>query len=1365
MDAGADQIADEGSVVSLTGAIFSDLGILDTHAATIEWGDGSPPVEGLVDQTLRTVYGTHVYADNGVYTVLVTITDDDGASASDSFEVTVHNVAPVITSLGIEPALGVPGVPLTLSCGFTDPGTGDTCTATVDWGDGTIDEITGMQATDLFVIDHTYYAGSVFDLVVTVTDDDGGFDQAAREVMVTGVAVKDGVLYIAGTAGDDTVYVSKPVEPIGWWRFDETSGPTAADSAGDPQDGTYFGRWLDLDDAGPDVAFDSGTSTEFHNRSSEYVAVAHDAVFEVAGGTIQLWFNTDSTCGRQTLFSKDHYGFGEGGHLNIALDGAWLEVRLQSPEASYYVRADKPVAQDAWYHLAFSFGPQGMKLYLDGELVGENAYTGGLAGNQEPIVIGGSLIWNRCDGDDLERLKVKESFDGHIDEVAFFGDELSAEQIRQLLDRGPAAVTSQDGPVVRVYADFLEDPGHIRTFAADNIYQGIKVYLGAGDDEAAIDGYIDLPLFMDGSEGDDRLTAGAGPAEMYGRDGDDILAGGPAGDLLDGGEGDDLLEGGPGDDILLGGAGDDHLIGGPGDDILDGGPGYDIVSGERILPVAYWSFNETGGWVIADSAGEPQDGTFFGSHPDLDDPGPPESVAPFGAETGAHFHRWINEYVAVAHDEAFEVPEGTVALWFQVDCTRETLFSKDHLGYGDGGHLNIAVVGARLEVRLQSEEDSYYILTGDLVQSGQWYHLAFTFGSAGMKLYLDGKLVGENAYTGGLAENQEPIVIGGSLEWNSYDGDDFRKLQVREPFDGHIDEVAFYALALSAGQIQQLMLYGPLGAGGGMSPAGYSGALGDYLVGFEEGALAVADTRPASPVAIAYWSLNETGGWVVADSAGEPQDGTFFGSHPDLDDPGPPESVAPFGSETAADFHHSSNDYIAIAHDEAFEVSEGTVQLWFNADRTWGEQGLLSKDHLSYGDGGHLDIALDGSRLEARLQSAEQSYTIRTEPLIEKNTWYQVTFTFGPEGMRLYLDGELVGENPYTGGLEGNRQPLVIGGSLEWNNYCGDDLRKLQVRESFDGHIDEVAFYGEALTVEQIQQSMSEGPLGVRSAHETGTIDGTDRLVGAELLVFGDGGIVYVLGAGSENPGQLSAAEVQELAGAGPLVILGPEGEPLSLEGAWINRGEEIIGETAYVRWVHGTSQAVVLALAGVEVAPEEELAPILPVAHFPGSSKECIAVPHDQALELEEGTVALWFQADSIYGRQTLLSKDGCGYGNGGHLDISLVGGRIEVRLQSANDSYYIQTGKLVKRGEPVHLAFTFGSQGMKLYLDGELVGENPYTGGLEGNREPLVIGGSIWANGKIHDSFDGRIDEAAIFGVALDGDQIEQLIAAGCP
>ncbi len=88
-----------------------------------------------------------------------------------------------------------------------------------------------------------------------------------------------------------------------------------------------------------------------------------------------------------------------------------------------------------------------------------------------------------------------------------------------------------------------------------------------------------------------------------------------------------------------------------------------------------------------------------------------------------------------------------------------------------------------------------------------------------MKLYLDGVLIGENAFTGGLTANREPIVIGGSNRTNRNDSGDLDKLKIIQPFNGFIDEVAVYGQALTAGQIGQSMAQGALRVSEGASSA------------------------------------------------------------------------------------------------------------------------------------------------------------------------------------------------------------------------------------------------------------------------------------------------------------------------------------------------------------------------------------------------------------------------------------------------------------------------------------------------------------------------------------------------------------------
>jgi Ca2+-binding RTX toxin-like protein len=81
-------------------------------------------------------------------------------------------------------------------------------------------------------------------------------------------------------------------------------------------------------------------------------------------------------------------------------------------------------------------------------------------------------------------------------------------------------------------------------------------YGGAGDDDIQVAGSINLPAWLYGGDGNDRLKGGAGNDVLLGGAGDDFLAGDSGRDLLIGGTGADRILGNADDDILIAGTTD-----------------------------------------------------------------------------------------------------------------------------------------------------------------------------------------------------------------------------------------------------------------------------------------------------------------------------------------------------------------------------------------------------------------------------------------------------------------------------------------------------------------------------------------------------------------------------------------------------------------------------------------------------------------------------------------------------------------------------------------------------------------------------------------------------------------------------------------
>lgn len=99
LDSIADQAATAGQLFNFT-MTFSDAGILDTHAGSIDYGDGTTPESGIVVGSGGggTISGNHIFGNGGTNTVTVTLDDDDGGSDRVTFQVVVDspNLAPLV---------------------------------------------------------------------------------------------------------------------------------------------------------------------------------------------------------------------------------------------------------------------------------------------------------------------------------------------------------------------------------------------------------------------------------------------------------------------------------------------------------------------------------------------------------------------------------------------------------------------------------------------------------------------------------------------------------------------------------------------------------------------------------------------------------------------------------------------------------------------------------------------------------------------------------------------------------------------------------------------------------------------------------------------------------------------------------------------------------------------------------------------------------------------------------------------------------------------------------------------------------------------------------------------------------------------
>jgi PKD domain len=182
VEAGPDGTVPEGSLFQSSG--FLADADSTTYTALVDYYDetGAFPLSLNPGNTFDL---SHVYAEDGIYDLLVTVFNDGMEYGSDTAMVTVTNVPPSIESLSVSPSNPYkPGDVFELSVLFSDPGVLDAHTVEITWGDGSSTTFTTEAGVAEARESHSYKNAGNYQISVTLTDDDGGVASGMMTVEV-----------------------------------------------------------------------------------------------------------------------------------------------------------------------------------------------------------------------------------------------------------------------------------------------------------------------------------------------------------------------------------------------------------------------------------------------------------------------------------------------------------------------------------------------------------------------------------------------------------------------------------------------------------------------------------------------------------------------------------------------------------------------------------------------------------------------------------------------------------------------------------------------------------------------------------------------------------------------------------------------------------------------------------------------------------------------------------------------------------------------------------------------------------------------------------------------------------------------------
>ena len=225
-----------------------------------------------------------------------------------------------------------------------------------------------------------------------------------------------------GAALDDELVFHLP--------FDEGAGKVAKDNSKNGHDAQLIAnnKWVDGK---------IGKGIEITAEGQDCVQIDAVDTLKIEGEiSILAWINSAGWAGSgdQWLDKNNHNG---GEHTSYGMgvfgDGATVQLLLGGGNSRPTLSVPNTLEIKQWQHVAGTYDGSDMKIFINGELAGEQAQKFDFQGtNDQPVRIG-------CSKD-----RPQYTFNGAIDEVAVFRRALSLDEIKQIMNGDLLAVSPKD---------------------------------------------------------------------------------------------------------------------------------------------------------------------------------------------------------------------------------------------------------------------------------------------------------------------------------------------------------------------------------------------------------------------------------------------------------------------------------------------------------------------------------------------------------------------------------------------------------------------------------------------------------------------------------------------------------------------------------------------------------------------------------------------------------------------------------------------------------------------------------------------------------------------------------------------------------